>query len=768
MQGAMNLLNPEDLPIDEPSDGPADLFHRADEQISAIEYLLKSTEENESDILQADRLHNLSVALHSRFRRTGAIDDLERSIEINRHAVMLTPSSHPDLAAYLTSLASVLLSAFERTGDLADLDQAIRVAEQAVASTPIDDPNRAGRLKNLGAALHSRFKRTGVMDDLQGSISAIEVAVDTTPNDHPDRTMFLNLLGKALHSRFERTGSTDDLDRAIRCNEEALAVAFAPPSLRIQAANFASQLLGKDFRRSQPLLRSAVELLSTISPRQLKLSDQQHNISPFVGLTARAVSVSLECNDDPYDALKLFELGRGVLAGLRLDLRYDVSDLAASHPDLAMQFNDICIKLDQSWSDGVGPTQLGKYTYPEYRHYLSRDFDSLLNKIRGISQYEQFLRGPSKNELKMLAARGLIVALNVSKTRTDAFLVDTNGIRVLPLSELKYQDLENMTNKFLDAVFSAYRSRTHQKAGSELSRILEWLWDVAVDPILNALGITGPPADDSTWPRIWWVASGLLNLLPIHAAGYHNADRSRSLIDRAISSYTPTLKALMHAEERAVIADLVLRQKALLVGMPRTANHPDLPFVDMEVERLRELLSAGISTTVLKGPTKSQVLDMLKEHQIVHFSCHGYSSSDPSQSKILFSDWETSPLTVADLTTLNLPSPQFGFLSACHTASTRNLELLDESINLSSAMQLAGYPSVVGTLWQVNDEQMAELSQKVYRRMWDGTKLDTRRSAEALHFAMRSLRDEMRNISGFPRRFAPDPLVWAPYVHIGV
>lgn len=759
----------------------------SDEQIKAIEYLLMSTEDNESDILRGDRLHNLSVALHSRFKRTGTMEDLNRSIALNRQVVESTPNYHPDLVIYLSSFASVLLSNFDRTGDPDSLDEAIVMAEQAVDSTSVDDPNRASRLNNLGAVLHSRFKRTGLMIDLQRSVSVIELAVASIPNDHPDRTMFLNSLGKVLHTRFERTGSTDDLDRAIRCNEEALAVVVAPPSLRIRAADSASQLLDRDFRRSQPLLRSAVELLPTISPRQLKLSDQQHNISPFIGLTAKAVSVSLECDEDPYNVLQLLELGRGVLVSLRLDLRYDISGLSGSHPNLAARFKDACLELDQVWTDEEGPMRLVESTYSDFRHDLSESFDALLKTIREIPGYENFLRGPSKSDLKLLAERGPVVALNVSRMRCDAFLIEIDGVRVVHLSRLRFQDLENMTRKFLTAI-SVNNPRRYREAQSSMSAVLEWLWDVAIEPIMNALGITGPPSVGSDWPRVWWVPSGLLNLLPIHAAGYHNIDGGKNLIDRVISSYAPTLKSLRHADIMVTTAAPrdVAHQRALLVGMPETMGQANLPYVKMELEKLGQLISGGISTDILEGPTKDKVLSVLKEHQIVHFACHGYPSADPSQSRLLLSDWKTSPLTVADVMSVKLQRAQFAFLSACHTSSTSNLELLDESINLSSAMQLAGYPSVVGTLWKIDDRISANLSLEVYKFMWDGTKLDTCRSAEALHFAIRSLRNETRNRLSFDRgvkvlattqessrprveRPSPsDPLIWAPYVHIGV
>ena len=77
------------------------------------------------------------------------------------------------------------------------------------------------------------------------------------------------------------------------------------------------------------------------------------------------------------------------------------------------------------------------------------------------------------------------------------------------------------------------------------------------------------------------------------------------------------------------------------------------------------------------------------------------------------------PLTVTDLTSKNLQNPRFAFLSACHTAGFQDLRLADESLTLTSAVSLAGFPSVVGTLWQVTDEEAAEVSYDVYSWMLD-------------------------------------------------
>ena len=78
----------------------------------------------------------------------------------------------------------------------------------------------------------------------------------------------------------------------------------------------------------------------------MKRSDQQFNISQFSHITSRAVSLSLADAEDPYNSLQLLELGRGILANLQLEIRSDISELAASHPDLAQQFQELRDRID--------------------------------------------------------------------------------------------------------------------------------------------------------------------------------------------------------------------------------------------------------------------------------------------------------------------------------------------------------------------------------------------------------------------------------------
>ncbi|WP_435191771.1 CHAT domain-containing protein [Streptomyces sp. bgisy126] len=106
---------------------------------------------------------------------------------------------------------------------------------------------------------------------------------------------------------------------------------------------------------------------------------------------------------------------------------------------------------------------------------------------------------------------------------------------------------------------------------------------------------------------------------------------------------------------------------------------------------------------------------------------------------------------------------RLSFLSACDTAGARTAGLIDGAIHLASALQLCGFPRVIGTMWYVGDGMAVRIADAFYSQLnGNGTDaercVDTSRSAYALHRVIRSIREE------FPRT----PSLWAGYLHAGV
>ncbi|MFD9193625.1 CHAT domain-containing protein [Streptomyces phaeochromogenes] len=283
-----------------------------------------------------------------------------------------------------------------------------------------------------------------------------------------------------------------------------------------------------------------------------------------------------------------------------------------------------------------------------------------------------------------------------------------------------------------------------------LNTTLAWLWDTIVEPVFLACGLSGPPPPGSPWPRLWWCPTGLLTLLPLHAAGRHTQP-GHSAMDRAVMSYTPTLRSLLEARAPA---PKIPEERMLLVAMPRTPGQTDLP----QVRREQHLLSSLFDTTrltTLDGPTASRenVLRALHGHDMVHFSCHATSHpTQPAAGGVLLND---GLLTVAELAADHRPRV-FAFLSACKTG-LGGIVLPDEAMALSAALHFTGFRHVIAALWSIEDTAAAEVTETMYQSLFaDGT-FAVNDAALALHHAVRGLR----------ARSPEQPSSWMAHTHTG-
>jgi hypothetical protein len=333
------------------------------------------------------------------------------------------------------------------------------------------------------------------------------------------------------------------------------------------------------------------------------------------------------------------------------------------------------------------------------------------------------------------------------------------------LPDLTADEVARRTGRFLGALqgggpdvrqlsFTAAleaRARSLAERDEVLRSTNEWLWDVVADPVLTALGTTRAvsPADQE---RLWWCPTGLLTLLPLHGAGYHQASDGRAVLDRVVSSYTPTLRALAEARKPRPAAPEDAG-RLLFVGVPEV---PDQLQMTEDVAREQAFLErrfpAGL--TLLNGgdATVAAVQAQMPRHRWIHLSCHGYQDlRDPSAAGLELSD---GTLTITRLSAAQY-SGEFAFLSACRTAAG-GVDLPDEAITLAAALNYTGYRHVVATLWSVGPAVAADVTAAVYAEMISDSGFEPGRSAVALHHAVRALRDSGRPLDE-----------WLPFTHTG-
>lgn len=756
----------------------------------------------------------LGSLLRARFERFGEAGDLDEAVALARQAVEAAPPDHPDRAALLSLLATALQTRFGRLDTPEDVNEAIRVGLQAVDATPRSHPDRAGRLSSAGLALLARFRATGAAEDLDEAIRAGRRAVRATPADHLDRAVHLFNLALELGVRFQHRGGRRDEKKAMELWTHVVGMRFAPPTVRVQAARAAAALGGRsDPRSCAAVLEIAVGLLPELAGRQLERGDQEFALGGLSGLASDCAAFALE--DDRFlvperavRALRLLEAGRAVLLSQALDARSDLKELRGADPHLARRYTELCDLLDEPPPEVPGDPA---YSLRIDRRVAAKEFEAVLARIRDLPGFATFARLPDIRELVAHAANGPVVTFNVSGYRSDALLLTRSGVTAVALPRLRYSDLIEQIEKFHNALVT-FRGREASevdtantiegaalrdadpavrpdRAQDPLREVLAWLWDAAVEPVLEALGVHGPPDEGAPWPRVWWATGGLLGLLPIHAAGHHApGPPGRSVIDRVVSSYTPTIRALHHARQNAAAVragvDAALDGSArpgpvssLIVAMPTTPGSAvagPLPFAAIEAALLAARLpdpvlllepgSVPDSVANLDGrppetPTRDAVLEHLRTCAIAHFACHGTAElADASRSRLLLHD---APLTVADMATVRLEHAELAYLSACRTAF-HGAPLLDESVHLASAFQLAGFPHVIAALWEIADPLAPTIADAFYARLSSASiasasALDTGRAAEALHHTLRDLRDQ------YPDR----PSLWGAYIHAG-
>jgi CHAT domain-containing protein len=245
----------------------------------------------------------------------------------------------------------------------------------------------------------------------------------------------------------------------------------------------------------------------------------------------------------------------------------------------------------------------------------------------------------------------------------------------------------------------------------------------------------------------------------------------------AISSYAPSLKALSFARNRYKQVRSKFKQEsaerhstiessaAAVIAMHETPARQPLEYSQHEADKIAAFLP---DCEALHQPTTQDALKLIgRGLPIVHFSCHGETNYDyPSQSALLMADWEINPLTVSHLQLLDVKTSQLAFLSACFTANAGVENLQDEMAHVAGALQIAGFPNVVGSLWYVGQEAALAVVEWFYKRLCKCEEgLSSRIIAEALHFAVLDFSETTRTAAN---RMKGNPVSWAPFVHFGI
>lgn len=749
--------------------------------LEAVQVSTDSFNIAEDSITKSTCALNLTAHLLELAERRCDDETIENAIIVGQIALGTFPEDHPMIAMCCHNLSYLYRLRYERVdddGDRADLRQATAYAIRALDIPSIGSQERAMYSDHLGLLHHLKYQISQDPLDLDNAIQSAEAAVEHSDAEGPGIANYSNHLVDLLKARSESCNSVTDLDRAFQIGMKALENEVSTPLVRI-ATLYALALMHvtrKQWGQAKSYMVMALELIPKLARNSLQRENQEHLLGQVTGMSQLAASLRLQAGDSAALAFETLETGRGIITGLALQLRDDFRPVHTENveaKDLLQRYEELRKLICLPWptSQAEQERNIPLSVLVSRRQAQIKELEILEQQVRSIPGLENFQRSLSEADLKELAGQGYVVSFNVTTIRSDAFIITSHSIEVLPLPSLKFHDLaEHLKSVAGKNKITEPTLRTLKRTNERMLDLLSWLWEVAVKPVLRHLHLLNPP-QNSPLPRIHWITSGALSLMPLHAAGKHTSDSTDYTMRFVVSSYVLDTKRLAwSAECLRRLSDSAASEKSLFIAMPTTPGEADL---DMDSES--EAFLMHMPNAVRRNSLSSRdVIELLFDASTVHFACHAQADgSDPSAGSLLLYNKDKNAvdhLTIRELANLNLPYPRLAYLSACQTADIQSLDLIDETIHLAGTFQAVGFPHVIGTYWQADHEIASQIATSFYRRFGECMRpvanADARRQARTmvpdvawiLHQAVLEARVEDPET----------PFGWANFVHFGL
>jgi CHAT domain-containing protein len=259
-------------------------------------------------------------------------------------------------------------------------------------------------------------------------------------------------------------------------------------------------------------------------------------------------------------------------------------------------------------------------------------------------------------------------------------------------------------------------------------------------------------------------AQELYKLL-IQPALQHVRGKELLVIPHDVLHYLP-FQALVSAQDKYLIQDYPIYylssaslmqfthekrraegERALIMGNPSLGDEAyNLRFAEREAKEVAIVYPK--SEVYLKDEAnKPRAISLGPKNDVLHFAVHAeLNENDPMGSALLLAGVgkDDGRLKVGEIFSLDLKANMV-VLSACETGLGK-LSNGDELIGLTRAFIYAGTPSIVTTLWKVNDRASYELMREFYQHLKGSKKSEALRQAQ------------LKTMQEFP-----EPFYWAAY-----
>ncbi|MFX0183072.1 MAG: CHAT domain-containing protein [Candidatus Hodarchaeota archaeon] len=333
-----------------------------------------------------------------------------------------------------------------------------------------------------------------------------------------------------------------------------------------------------------------------------------------------------------------------------------------------------------------------------------------------------------KDILSVIPKDGALVAMLVTIQGSVVYVIPS-GVKTIK-SEHLIRQAEFTRNDLLELLqgseenirwggwFGAYftfnvnpTKETLGKWQNAIKKYTKQLWNKLIEAIHKKLVDLGLPNGSP----VIILPQGGLGVLPLHAAWRQLNEEMCTFLDSYTITYAPSAYTLHISYQR--LRDQYRHNLSLLAVINPTG---DLHYANIE--------GSGIMASF--PPTKQYFLtesEAMKEDVMtyatrcsyLHFCCHGfYDWQDTMHSGLLLASRlpnKSDPFTLAEIISgLDLSVSRLVILSACETGISEYRQSPDEYIGIPAGFLLAGAPTVICSLWAVDDLSTALLMTYFY------------------------------------------------------
>ncbi|MEI9478710.1 MAG: CHAT domain-containing tetratricopeptide repeat protein [Deltaproteobacteria bacterium] len=257
--------------------------------------------------------------------------------------------------------------------------------------------------------------------------------------------------------------------------------------------------------------------------------------------------------------------------------------------------------------------------------------------------------------------------------------------------------------------------------------------------------IFSPFAKDIKTANLLIVPHGVLHKVPFAAL----SDGRDCLADRYALTILPSASVMEYVVKKRKSA----KGSILTLANPKTDSTP-LPAAEKEGVAVSKLFPTR-EVYIREKATETLAKKRSSSFNVIHFASHGeFNDRQPMQSGLLLAKDKDNDgyLQVHEVFGMDLKNANLVTLSACETALAK-IQGGDDLVGLSRGFIYAGTPSLLATLWKVDDDSTAILMDSFYKNWLKGMS-----KSEALRQAQLSL----KAMPGYGH-----PRHWAPFLMIG-